>query len=803
MIGRTFAHYEIKARLGAGGMGEVYQATDTKLGRSVAIKILPDKFASDPDRVARFGREAKMLAALNHPNIAAIYGLEESDATHFLVLELAEGETLADRLQRTPIPATEALQIARQIAEALESAHDKGVIHRDIKPANIKIAPDGKVKVLDFGLAKAFAADPVNSQLTNSPTMSLAATHAGVILGTAAYMSPEQAKGTVQIDKRTDLFSLGCVIYEMLTGRQPFQGDSITEVLAGVLAREADLNLLPPNLNPKITDLVRRCLQKDLKKRWQGAGDLRVEIESILANPAGLEVNPSTSGKPKIWKGAALVIAGLIAGTAIGGLVILRLRPVTAEKPVRFSFELPTGQSFTRAGRQVVTISPDGANIVYVANQQLYIRAIGEMSARPIPGTSQDPILPFFSPDGQSIGFYAASDGTLKRIAISGGAAVALCKIDAPTGANWEGDRIVFAQGPKGIFEVAATGGTPKQLAKVSDDEVAESPEFLPGGNAIIFTIAKSTGTDRFDSARIVVHSLDTNTRKTLITGGSAARYAPTGHIVYALSSALFAVPFDLGKLSVTGGPVPIVESVMRAGTTTDAANFAFSKNGSLVYVPNRAGEGIRNLAVVDRATGVPRVLPLPPGSYDHPRISPDGKKLVVQTEDQGGTISVYDLSGTTSIRRLTFEGGNSNPIWSPDNVHVTYQSTKEGKSGIYWQLADGTGVPTRLTTMADGDFQHRPRSWLNDGKTLIYSVLHNGEWGIWTIQPSGNQKPEVLEDLPNSIQGQPALSPNGHWLAYSSSRNWNTPYLCGGFPENRRREIPDIERGVGLSALG
>jgi eukaryotic-like serine/threonine-protein kinase len=786
MIGKTFAHYQVTAQLGAGGMGEVYRATDTKLDRSVAIKVLPPVFAADQERVVRFGREAKALAALNHPNIGAIYGLEEFGGSHFLVLELVEGETLAQRLQRGPVPCAEALQIGRQIAEALEAAHEKGVIHRDIKPGNIKITPDGKVKVLDFGLAKAFAAEPLSS-LSNSPTMSIAATNAGIILGTAAYMSPEQAKGTVQVDKRTDLFSLGCVLYEMLTGRQAFQGESYTEVLAGVLAREADYSLLPPSLSPRVLNLVRRCLQKDLKKRWQGAGDLRVEIETLLSDPQGLDIRPEVSARQSPWKLFALVAAGLLVGVILGGAGAQWFRSEPAGKPVRFVHVLG-GETLTRAGRRMLDLSPDGGRLAYSANQQLYVRDLSERAGRAVPGGGGDIVSPTFSPDGQGVAYYSAVDGSLKKIAVSGGVAVTLCKFDNPTGISWSAGRIIVAAGTKGVFEVAETGGEPKQLFTVGTDESAETPELLPDNKTVLFTLVPASGPDRFEKAQIAAFALDTGKRTVLMQGGAAARYMPTGHVVYAVGTVLFAALFDVKELSVIGSPVPLVEEVMRGGTNTAAAQFSFSRDGTLVYIPNTAAEGPRNVAIVDRSGSLARTLMLPPGDYDNPRVSPDGKQLLLQTSEGGGTLHVYDLSGATSLRRLTFESGNAHAIWSPDSKSVTYQSTPDGKGGIFRRLADGTGAPERLTTVGPGESQHRPRSWLKDGKTLVFSVFGK-DWGIFTIPLPSDQKPAVLLDLPGSIQGQPAFSPDGRWLAYMSDESGERQIYVEAFPKTDARK--------------
>ncbi len=408
MIGRTLGHYRVLDKLGEGGMGEVWRAKDTKLGREVAIKTLPEAFAQDEARLSRFEREARLLAPLNHPNIGAIYGLEEFESTRFLVLELIEGDTLAERLKQGPIPVEESLQLALQITEALEAAHEKGVIHRDLKPANIKITPDGKIKVLDFGLAKAFAGDATDADASNSPTLSAAATQQGVILGTAAYMSPEQAKG-IPVDKRSDIFSFGCVLFEMLTGRQAFQGELATEILASVIRSDPDYTTLQANLHPRIKELLRRCFEKDVKNRWQAVGDVRFELESVLADPQGTHIQPSLAAQP----GAKLrlVLKWAIVASAVTALVssilVWTLKPVPPLEPrpsARFHHELPEGQNFTRGGRPLVAISPDGTEIVYVANSQLHVRTLDEMASRPIPGTDEDASGPFFSPTGSGSG---------------------------------------------------------------------------------------------------------------------------------------------------------------------------------------------------------------------------------------------------------------------------------------------------------------------------------------------------------------------------------------------------------------
>src|SRR5262245_34773646 len=594
-IGTQLGSMEVTALIGRGGMGEVYRARDTKLKRDVAIKILPDEFSRDADRVSRFQREAEVLASLNHPNIAAIYDLQEANGSRYLVLELVEGETLADRIARGPIPVEEALDVARNICEALEAAHEKGIIHRDLKPANVKITPDGKVKVLDFGLAKAMFGTATATTLSNSPTL-LNGSMGGMIVGTAAYMSPEQARGR-EADQRSDVFAFGCVLYEMLTGRQAFRGEDVSDVLAAVLRTEPDLNLLPPNLNPRLLELLRRCLAKNRKDRWYAVGDLRVEIETILTESHGLNAAHVPSARMPRWRLAAVIsITALLAAFATAQIV-WHPRPNSPASISRFSFVLPDGQGITRGGRPVIAISPGGENIVYQANRQLYLRSMAALDARPMEGTNLDAADPFFSPDGKWLGFYAVAERKLKKIAITGGTAVTVSEVDFPSSASWTAEgQILLADPRKGILRVSANGGKPETLIAAKAGEVMLGPQLLPDRDHVLFTVSSQTSTvgavrpQYSDKAQIVAQSLKSGERKTLIEGGADARYVATGHLVYATGNVLFAVPFDLAKVQVTGGPVPVVEGVERADAPGNSgpARYAISDQGTLIYVLER-----------------------------------------------------------------------------------------------------------------------------------------------------------------------------------------------------------------------
>src|SRR5215813_12399443 len=526
-IGTQLGSHETIALLGKGGMGEVYRARDLKLKREVAIKILPDEFSRDMDRINRFQREAEVLASLNHPKIGAIYGLEETEGARFLVLEFVDGETLAERIIRGPIPLEEALDIAKQICDALEAAHERGIIHRDLKPANIKITPESKVKVLDFGLAKAMSGTATATTLSNSPTL-VSGSMGGMIVGTAAYMSPEQARGR-EADQRSDVFAFGCVLYEMLTGRQAFQGEDVSDVLAAVLRTEPDLNLLPPNLNPRLLELLRRCLAKNRKDRWYAVGDLRVEIETILTESHGLKAAHLPSARmPRWWLAAVISVTAVLAAFATAGIV-WHLRPNSPASITRFSFVPPEGQVVTRGGRPVIAISPAGENIVYQANRQLYLRSMAALDARPMEGTNLDAADPFFSPDGKWLGFYAVAERKLKKIAITGGAAVTVSEVDFPFSASWTAEgQILLADPRKGILRVSANGGKPETLIAAKAGEVMLSPQLLPDRDHVLFTVSSQTVTGGVstlysDKAQIVAQSLKSGERKTLLEGGADA----------------------------------------------------------------------------------------------------------------------------------------------------------------------------------------------------------------------------------------------------------------------------------------
>jgi eukaryotic-like serine/threonine-protein kinase len=793
MIGETIAHYRITAKLGEGGMGEVYRATDTKLGRDVALKFLPDHFADDPDRLSRFQREAQVLASLNHPNIAQIYGIEESGDVRCIVMEMIEGETLADRIARGTIPVEEALDIAKYICEALETAHEKGIVHRDLKPANVKITPEGKVKVLDFGLAKAIESAPSNVNLSNSPTLTVMRTNAGMILGTAAYMSPEQARGE-HTDLRSDVFSFGCVLYEMLTGRQGFQGRTVSDILASVLARELDFSSMPPKMNPQIPQLIRRAVEKQPKQRWQAIGDLRIEIEAAMSDPYGTHIlTERTLSRRPLWKRAIPIALTAVVVAAATAAIVWNLRPIKTGGLTRFSFVLPEGQRLTRGGRHLIALSPDGANLVYVADNQLYLRAMAEKEPRPIEGTNLDPDTPFFSPDGRWLAFHSGAENKFKKIPITGGLAVTICDSPLPYGASWSFDnQILFGGGPAGILRVSANGGKPETVVSVKPNEFALGPQLLPGGNAILFTLANDTSADRWDKAQIIVQSLKSGARRTVLEGGSDARYAPTGHILYTSSSTLLAFPFDVDKLTRTGNPVPVIDGVLRAsGVATGAAQFSLSGSGSMAYfrgVTSFGGDG-RTLALVDR-DGTRKMLEVPTAPYLQPRISPDGKQLVVSADDgTEAAVWVYDLAGTTAIRKLTFGGGNRFPLWTRDGQRVVFWSRREGGADLFWQRVDGNGAAEKLATLEQKEgIGYSPDFWSLDGKTLIVSSVRTNDTGLWSVSTERDSKPTVLIDTPSTRDDSAAISPDGQWLAYQSGDTGRLEIFVQTFPPTKTK---------------
>jgi len=782
--------YRVTALIGEGGMGQVYRAHDTKLQRDVALKILPESFVHDPDRLARFTREAHVLASLNHPNIGAIYGFEDGPAeggrhVRALVLELVEGPTLADRIARGPLPVEEALAIARQIAEALEAAHERGVVHRDLKPANIKVRDDGTVKVLDFGLAKLTEAGEANvptvpNALSMSPTITSPTmmTGVGMLLGTAAYMSPEQAKGK-PADKRSDIWAFGCVLYEMLTGMRAFDGEDVSDTLAAVLRAEPDWRALPDSPLWLVT-LLKRCLEKDRRRR---IADIAV-AQFVLSEQPGIAA-PQTGAsdaiertrvRTTVWSLLAAVIV-TAALTATAGW-LLRPRPATPPPVVRFTSTLGPDEQFSGATRLNLALSPDGTQIVYSANNRLYRRLIGDSAARVIPGTENDGTVlsPVFSPDGRWVAYHrsSASDNAIRRIPVDGGVPATIIRIDAVAGMSWDERGILYAAGglgEGGIFRESPNGGPPEQLIRVDGEHLAYAPQLLPDGDTLLFTLVSSPRgrVVDYDEAQVVTQSLTSGERSTLVEGASDGRYVRSGHLVFAVSGSLFAVGFDPATHQVAGDRVPILAGVRRGSSLIGTAQFAVSDTGVLVYIPGPldARAAPRVVSISDRG-GSTMTLKLPPARYAHPRVSPDGRSLAVAIDEGGDTdISIYDLTATSAIRRLTIQGRNQHPIWFPDSARVAFQSNREGDDGIFWQRADGQGAVERLTT-APKDAAHVPESFSPDGKYLLFSE-QKGRIHTLFVLSLADKTVAPFGGVASTTSPEAVFSPDGRWVAYAS----------------------------------
>jgi Tol biopolymer transport system component len=766
--GTRVGSYEVIEPLGAGGMGEVYRARDSRLNRQVAIKTLPSVFASDTNRMARFQREAHLLAALSHPNIAAVYGLEESDGVRALVMELVEGPTLAQRIAAGPIPPEEALEIARQIGAALEAAHEKGIMHRDLKPANIKIAPDGTVKVLDFGLAKALDAEPASGgEPANSPTLTLEATRAGVILGTAGYMSPEQARGKMT-DKRTDIWAFGVVLYEMLTGRTMFEGETVSDTMAGVLRGEIDWKLLPPDTPPAVRRLLERCLQRDPKRRLRDIGDAWLEID---AAPEKLPAEPKRPARWWPW----LALAGVAAGIAGIGMDLFQV-PAPAPQPVvRWQYS---------PGTIVVSLalSRDGTRLAYTEFSNsglpaLAVRKMDEAEAKPLPGTVGG-FAPVFSPDGQWIAYISmpgagAHDLKIVKIPLAGGTAITICNVTAPDpyfGMVWADDgNIIF--GGQRLMRVPASGGTPEALPAPDPANAGRKfldPVLLPGGQ-VLFT--RSGG----ENAQVGVLDWKKRTMRVLVANGASARYVPTGQLVYWRSGTLFAAPFDARRLAITGPEIPVVEGVSSLPADS-GADWAVSASGLLAYLYGTGGGVVRTVMQWTDRQGVSQPIG-DPAQWGAGRLSPDGLRIANSiTTAKGQDIWIYELARRI-LTRITFEGNNGTPTWTPDGQTITFSSDRQGKSGLYNVAADASGKPELLletqTTAA-------PHCWTPDGKTLVYSMPGGGRRHLWRFSPGG--KPILLHDTPfRETDGQ--VSPDGRWLAYQSDESGSSEIYVQPFP--------------------
>ena len=753
--GTRLGGYEVLGGLGAGGMGEVYRARDPVLQRDVAIKIVNPDVCHHADSMARLRREARALAALNHPHVATLHELAEFGGSCGLVMELVDGDTLAELLSRRRLSIDETLRLGAQIASALEAAHDRGLVHRDLKPANIKVTTDSSIKVLDFGLARTEAESPdaMASTLMTSP---------GAVVGTAAYMSPEQARGA-NVDRRTDLWAFGCVLFEMLCGRRPFSGPSQSDVVAAVLEKEPDWSALPPQTPAALQRLIRRCLQKDVRRRLRDAGDARVELEDAL--------EPSAASGPAVLhrqaRPARIATAGLlVAGAAIGAAAALMWHPAPAvdRSEIRFSMNLPDDERLAQSELGALAMSPDGRSIVYVASRgnttQLLLRRLDAATSTPLPGTVAA-ISPFFSPNGEWIAFFA--DGKLKKVPVRGGSVVTIADAADGLGGSWnDDDTIVFAASTGSALQrVSATGGSVSRASTldVSRGEFSHRwPEFLPDGDTVLFTIGT---VGEWDAAEIAAQSLTTGRRISILKGGTNPRYLASGHVAYAHDGAIWAAPFDANRLTLSGSPARVLEGV--ATSADGAAQFAVSPSGTTVYHPD-VPRSARRLVIADGRTQTP--LAAPPHAYVTVRVSPDGRRVLLGVSDEAEHVWSYDLTAGT-LTQLTFEAANRLPIWSPDGQRATFSSNRNGALNLFTAPASADGPAERLTT---ADALQLAGSWSPDGEVLAF-MEQSPTTGrdVWLMRRNGERTAFANTTADESA---PRFSPDGRWIAYVSTES-------------------------------
>jgi eukaryotic-like serine/threonine-protein kinase len=787
--------YEMVTQIGAGGMGEVYRARDARLGRDVALKVLPAEFVTDAERLARFSREAQVLASLNHPNIAAIYGFEDSGSVHALVMELVEGPTLAERIAKGPIPLDETLAIAKQICEALEYAHERGIVHRDLKPSNIKLTNNDAVKILDFGLAKALESDRTTMDISSSPTISRMATQAGIILGTAAYMSPEQAKAKA-LDRRTDIWSFGCVLYEILTAKIAFSGETVTDTLAAVIKSEPNWGLLPKDTPAHVRGLLRRCLKKDMKQRLQSIGDARIAIDEILTGAAAaVEGQTFTAVKalPRAW--LPWTVAALCALTAAGLAAYLYIgsRMQSATGNTMLDVSLPDGVSVVTKDALNVALSPDGRRIVFVGTKgdvpQLYSRALDEPDAELLEGTNNG-VSPFFSPDGKWIGFFA--DGKLKKIPADGGTAQILCDAPNQRGGTWTNNgTIIFSpEHSGGLMQVPESGGQPQQIIlpnEVKGERTYRWPDALPNAEGVIFTIGMENSAASYDDAEIAVYSPATR-RTRVLTHGDMAVYSPAGYLLYYRAGALFAVPFDPKRIAIKGEAAQLPEEV-GDDPTSGATYFAIASNGTMTYLRGSTDSTGRLVTIAD-ANGNGHVLPLAPRGYSIPRFSPDCKRLVlaVNNHDNGiftgqGDLWLYDF-GAGSLSRLTFDDSSDYALWSPDGSTIFFDSSRgQGSGNLYAKSANGTGGARPVLTNQLSPVS--PDAFSRDGKTIVFTREGGPGGDLWTLNLGPGSKPKLFKA---NAEGA-AISRDGNYIAYTSYQSGTYQVFASTFPDPTKGE--------------
>jgi len=786
--GTKLGEYDVRELIGAGGMGEVYRATDTKLGRDVALKLLPEGFARDRERLARFKREAKLLASLNHPNIAVIHGLEESDGVHFLVMELVPGETLAERVAGGPLPVPEALKIGRQVADALEHAHKKNITHRDIKPANIKVTPEGIVKVLDFGLAKAFADEAVDP--SEASTLSAMPTEDGRILGTPTYMSPEQAQGK-QVDRQTDIWAFGCVLYELLTAKRAFPGENTTQTIAAVLRSEPDWQKLPQATPPPIRELLRRCLQKDQSRRLHSAADAALEIEDARSAPASVELSaapvvPHRPGWGQMMRWAVAAVALLLAVAL--SVWYLGRRPAQPEI-MRLSVATPGMASY-------LSVSPNGKYLTFSAADSsgrplIWIRPVDSLTARPLPGTEHAAFRTFWSPDSRYLGFFA--DGKLKTVDVSSGTVQNVAEALSGRGGTWNRDgTIVFApQVNGGLARVSEAGGvvSPVTTLDSSRQETGHRyPQFLPDGRHFVYFAA----TEQRENAGIYVASLDSKGTHRVLGAESLAAYSPPGYLLFLREEALMAQPFDADRLELTGEPVHVADGVVQYRLAA-IADFDVSETGVLAYID--AASLNTRLVWFDRSGKELGTIgpPLEYGNLVTPELSPDGKRIAMAPGPQGSEdLWLWDVAGGTTSRFTFDPARDSSPQWSPDGSRIIFRSNREGRrrSHLYEQTSSGEGNEVRLYENA-GNFNLNLHDWSSDGRFVVYATVgENTGFDLWALPLSGDSGPAGVEARKpfaylqtEGNQSQAQFSPDGRWMAYVSNESGRDEVYIQSFP--------------------
>jgi eukaryotic-like serine/threonine-protein kinase len=790
--GTRVGPYEVVSWLGAGGMGEVYRAWDTTLDREVALKTLPEEeLASQPERLARLRQEARILASLNHPGIAILHGLEESDGgVPVLVMELVEGETLADRLRRGALPWRDAVTVAHQIALALEAAHDKGILHRDLKPGNIRLAPDGRVKLLDFGLAKAVQRAALDSRLDTDTSPH---SEPGAVLGTAPYMSPEQARGQ-EADRRTDIWAFGCVLYEMLTGKRAFEGTTYSDTVAAILDREPDWKALPQEVPTALVRLLRRCLQKEKDKRLRDIGDARLELEELLAG-----TDPITEARPGRRRDAVWPVIAILAAL-LGGFVswaVQRPPPSVRTEVLRLSLEAleaaTTGASV--GGASAPVLSPAGDRIVYNTPSGLVVRELDKAAGRLMPETVGS-YRTFFSPDGKWLGFNR--NGSLKKVSLTGGAPLTVCNgVPQCHGATWcADDTIVFTpDNHSGLWQVPASGGEPRELTtpdRARGEKSHRWPHCLPGGKAVLFTVGTSR-LRKWDDARIDVLRLPSGERRTVLEGGTSPAYVDSGHLVYRWGTSILAAPFDVDRLATTAAPVAVVDGVQSAALW-GAPFFTVARTGVLAFVPHR--RNAERMVLVNR-TGEARPLTrevesVGLDSVGGPRLSPDGRVIALTIGGANDQVWRFDLE-RDALSQVTFEWDNNNPVWTPDGESLIVSSTPG------WKLrrvrADGSGNPEPL--VAGKGSNQIPGSVTADGKLLAYCEDGtNTLEDIWITSLEHDGEPRLFVQTPSS-DVMPAISPGGDLLAYASNESGKFEIYLRAFPDGGRRVQVSSEGGI------